>query len=145
MRKALIFIGCLVFAGSAAAQYRWVDKDGRVQYGDTPPTGASASALRPPPPAAAPDKAPLTNAEKDADFRKRQLDDDGERQKQAQSEQEAKLKRENCAQAKDAVRTLEAGGRVARVDEKGERHFLDEAQIGQEVARARQAAQQWCN
>src|SRR5687767_4650906 len=144
MRKALILITSLVFAGSAAAQYRWVDKNGRVQYGDTPPTGASASALRPPP-AAAPDKAPLTNAEKDADFRKRQMDDDGERQKQAQSEQEAKLKRENCAQAKDAVRTLEAGGRVARVDEKGERRFLDETRIGQEVACAPQAAQQWCN
>jgi hypothetical protein len=117
MRKALILVTSLVFAGSALAQYRWVDKDGRVQYGDTPPAGASASALRPPPPAAAPDKAPLTNAEKDADFRKRQMDGDAERQKQAQSEQEAKLKRENCAQAKDAVRTLEAGGRVARVDE----------------------------
>jgi hypothetical protein len=145
MRKALILVTSLVFAGSAAAQYRWVDKNGRVQYGDTPPTGASASALRPPPPAATSDSAPLTNAEKDADFRKRQMDADGERQKQALTEREAKDKRENCAQAKDAVRTLEAGGRVARVDDKGERYFLDEAQIAQEAARARQAAQQWCN
>jgi hypothetical protein len=145
MRKALILITSLVFAGSAAAQYRWVDKNGRVQYGDTPPTGASASALRPSPPTATSDKAPLSNAEKEADFRKRQMDADGVRQKQALTEREAKDKRENCAQAKDAVRTLEAGGRVARVDDKGERYFLDEAQIAQEAARARQAAQQWCN
>ena len=145
MRKALILITSLVFAGSAAAQYRWVDKNGRVQYGDTPPTGASASALRPPPPAGTSDQAPLTNAEKDADFRKRQMDADGERQKQALTEREAKDKRENCAQAKDAVRTLESGGRIARVDDKGERYFLDEAQIAQEAARARQAVQQWCN
>jgi|SRR5688572_30209929 len=144
MRKALILITSLVFAGSAAAQYRWVDKNGRVQYGDTPPTGASASALRPPP-AATSDKAPPTNAEKEADFRKRQMQADGERQKQALTEREAKDKRENCAQAKDAVRTLESGGRIARVDDKGERYFLDEAQIAQEAARARQAVQQWCN
>jgi hypothetical protein len=145
MRKALILITSLIFASTAAAQYKWVDKNGKVQYGDTPPPGVNASTLRPPPPGAGADKAPLTNAEKDADFRKRQADGDPDRQKQAQSEQEAKVKRENCAQAKEAVRTLEAGGRLARVDEKGERYFLDDAQIAQETARARQAAQQWCN
>ncbi len=145
MRKALIFIGCLVFAGSAAAQYRWVDKDGRVQYGDTPPTGASASAVRPLPAGAASDKAPLSHAEKEAEFRKRRLEAEKDREKQTQAESEARDKAENCARAKENVRTLEAGGRVTRLDEKGERYFLDEAQIGQEVARARQAAQQWCN
>jgi hypothetical protein len=145
MLKPMLFALGLMLAGTAGAQYKWVDKNGKVQYGDTPPPGVNASTVRPPSPSAAADKAPLTNAEKDADFRKRQMDGDAERQKQAQSEQEAKVKRENCAQAKEAVRTLEAGGRVARVDEKGERYFLDDAQIAQEAARARQAAQQWCS
>ena len=145
MLKPVLFALGLLVAGTAAAQYKWVDKNGKVQYGDTPPPGVNASALRPPSPGAAADNAPLTNAEKDAEFRKRQMDGDPDRQKQVQSEQEAKLKRENCAQAKEAVRTLQAGGRVARVDEKGERYFLDDAQIAQETARARQAAQQWCN
>ena len=145
MLKPVLFALGLLVAGTAAGQYKWVDKNGKVQYGDTPPPGVNASTLRPPPPGAGADKAPLTNAEKDADFRKRQADGDPDRQKQAQSEQEAKVKRENCAQAKEAVRTLEAGGRLARVDEKGERYFLDDAQIAQETARARQAAQQWCN
>ena len=145
MLKTFLLIFGLALAGTAGAQYKWVDKNGKVQYGDTPPPGVNASTVRPPSPGAAADKAPLTNAEKDADFRKRQMDGDAERQKQAQSEQEAKVKRENGAQAKEAVRTLEAGGRVARVDEKGERYFLDDAQIAQEAARARQAAQQWCS
>jgi hypothetical protein len=34
---------------------------------------------------------------------------------------------------------------VTRTDAKGERYYLDDAQIAQETARARQSAQQWCN
>jgi transcriptional regulator with AAA-type ATPase domain len=49
------------------------------------------------------------------------------------------------AQAQRALlRTLESGQRIARTDAKGERSFLDEAQVAQEAAKARQAVQQWC-
>jgi hypothetical protein len=54
------------------------------------------------------------------------------------------VKRENCARAQDALRTLETGQRVARTDTKGERYFLDDAQTAQETARARQSVQEWC-
>ena len=39
----------------------------------------------------------------------------------------------------------EAIQRIARLDAKGERYFLEEAQIQQEATQARQAIQQWCN
>ena len=153
MFKALVLITGLVFASAAMAQYKWVDKNGKVQYGDTPPPGANATALRPPPqPGAEPEakkpsrrSGPASLAEKDAEFRKRQQDADKEREKHAKSEQEAQEKRENCARAQEYLRGLEAGQRVTRVDAKGERYFLDDAQIAQEKAKARQVAQQWCS
>ena len=162
MRKALLLIASLAFTGTAAAQYKWVDQNGRIQYGDTPPVGASSSAVRPSSPAprteatqdeagdeankdlTKKDKAPATMAEKEADFRKRRLDADKEREKQAQAQQASDQKRENCARARENARLLE-GGRVTRVDAKGERYFLDEAQIAQEMIRARQVVQEWCN
>ena len=151
MRKALVFVACLVFSGAAAAQHKWVDQNGRIQYGDTPPPGARTSTLRPPSPSGAPPEAkqdearkpPATLAEKEADFRTRRQEAEKEREKQAKAREQAEDKRENCARAKEMVRALETG-RVARTDAKGERYYLDDAQLQQETAKARRDAQQWC-
>jgi len=149
MKKALLFIliiGCA--AAASAQQYKWVDKDGKVRYGDVPPPGVTATPMRPPPPGTAPAPAAKKDGEKplspEAAFRKRQEEAEKEREKQAKAGQEAQEKRENCTRAEDALRSLESGQRVARTDSKGERYFLDDAQTAQETARARQSVQEWC-
>jgi hypothetical protein len=159
MLRALLFVAGCALAGAAAAQHKWVDSNGRVQYGDTPPAGVKSTPVRPPPaPLSQPEasatkegaktdeakKGPLTNTEKDADFRKRQQDTQQEREKQAKAQQAADDKRENCARAQEAVRGLDSG-RIARTNASGERYFLDDAQLAQETVKARQTAQQWCN
>ncbi len=158
MKRAIVFAAACAFAAAAVAQqYKWVDKNGRVQYGDVPPPGVKATPLRPPPsaPAGAPapkaadksaaaKKGPQTPREMEADFRKRQQEAAKDQEKQAQEQQAAADKRENCARAQENLRTLESGQRIARTDAAGERYFLEEAQIAQEIAKARQAVQQWC-
>ena len=45
MRSILILAGLAVSLAAASQEiYRWVDKDGKVRYGDTPPPGAKKSA-----------------------------------------------------------------------------------------------------
>jgi hypothetical protein len=133
----------LCFA-AAAQQYKWVDKDGRVQYGDSPPPGVKATPMRPPatPAAGAAAKSP-TSAEKDAAFRKRQLEASKARDKQESAAQDAELRKQNCASAQDAVRTIEQG-RVRRLDAKGEFVYLDDNQLVQEMARAKKSVADWC-
>jgi hypothetical protein len=153
MLKALLFTTSLLFAGAAMAQYKWVDKNGKLQYGDTPPPGVTASQMRPPPPLSQPEaparsdsrRGPASVAQKDAEFRKRQQEAEQGREKQAKAQQEADGKRENCARAQENLRALESGQRISRTDAKGERYFLEDGQIAQETAKARQTAQQWCN
>jgi len=155
MKRALVFAAACAFAAAAMAQqYKWVDKNGRVQYGDAPPPGVKATPLRPPPPAPAPaakaadpnaaKKGPLTPAEREAEYRKRQQEAAKDREKLAQEEKAAQAKKENCSRAQDHVRTVQSGARLSGVDAKGERYYLDEAQVAQELARAQQAVQQWC-
>jgi hypothetical protein len=155
MLKAIALIAGLAFVGAAAAQSKWVDRDGRVTYGDAPPQGANAQSMRRAPspyasqaeaPADKKDEAkkPLTAAEQDAEFRKRQKEAEKDREKQAKSEQNAADKRENCARAQENVQVLETG-RVARYDSKGERYYLDDGQLAQESVKARQAVRDWCN
>jgi hypothetical protein len=149
MRKLLLFAATLAFAAMALAQqYRWVDKDGRVQYGDVPPPGVSASRLKGPAaaPAAEPKtKGTLTPAEQEAAFRKRQQEAEKDRDKQAQTEQQAQAKRDNCARAQENLRMLESGQRITRTDAKGERYYLEDTQVAQEAAKARQVVQASCS
>jgi hypothetical protein len=152
MKRLLVLLIGGALAGAAfAQQYRWTDKDGRVQYGDTPPPGVKATPLRgaPAPAAAAPAASKAgskaqTAAERDAEFRKRQEEGAKARDKQDVAAQDAQAKKENCANAQEAMRTLEIG-RVRKVDPQGEYYFLDDAQIEQEKARARKSIADWCN
>ena len=86
-----------------------------------------------------------TSAEQEQAFRKRQLEaakaQEGQRKKQA----EASDKAENCKRAKAALANLQLGGRQMRIDDRGERVYLDDQQIAQETAKARQDAAAACN
>jgi hypothetical protein len=158
-RTCLLIALLLAAAGASAQQYKWVDRNGRVQYGDVPPAGANAVPLRgpssrAPAPVAAPEgkaeendevkKGPLTLKDQEAEFRKRREEAEKARLKQAEAAEQMSAKKENCALAQNQLRTMESGQRISRTDASGERYFLDDTQIAQEAAKARQAVQQWC-
>ena len=151
----------LIFGSAVhAQQFKWVDKSGKTQYGDNPPPGVKATPLKgpsTPPPAPVPagkdagkdaakdaKKGPLTPAEQEQAFRKRQVDADKAREEAAKKEQEAAAKAANCNQARGSLRQLESGERVLRTDAKGERVFLEDSQRQQEIGRAQKSVSEWC-
>ncbi len=160
MTKSVLLAVMLAFAASAFAQmYRWVDKDGRVHYTATPPPpGVKARTLQAPTVTApAPDEAakdaaakdaprgPLTPAEQEQEFRKRQLEAQKASEKQAQAAKEAEIKQGNCDRARAALATYESGQRVARTNAQGERYYLEEDALARETDAARQAVRDWCS
>lgn len=147
MKTLLVLLAGWCFAGVALAQhYKWVDKDGRTQYGDTPPPGVKATPLRGAPAPAAPKPAgkAASAAERDAEFKKRQEEAAKAKDKQDTVSADTDAKKLNCANAQESVRTLEIG-RVRRVKPDGEYYFLDDAQIAEEMARAKKSVADWCN
>jgi len=162
MRTASIAVftvlACLM-TGAQAQVYCWNTKDGKRECGDTPPPGIKATTMgapsapaAPPSPAGAKDatakgakKGPLTPGEQEQEFRKRQLETQKSREKDEQAQQQAEAKQQNCERAREAMRILESGQRIARVDKEGERYYLDEAQVAQETDKARQAVQRSCS
>jgi len=143
----------LSIAGSAGAQtYKWTDNDGKVRYGDTPPAGAKVTPVRAPQSAAAtpaPEskdakKGALTPAEQEQAYRKRQADA-GKQAEKADAELRAQAQRsEACERTREYLRTLESGQRIQRTSPSGERYFLDDDQVAQEIAREQQARQANC-
>jgi hypothetical protein len=156
--RVLVCAVSLAFAAGAAAQaYRWVDKDGKVRYGDTPPPGVAAKPLNVPqggassaapaaPEAAAKDakKGPLTPSEQEKDYRKRQADAQKAAAKADQEQKDAQIRADNCRRAQTALRTLETGQRVVTTDAQGERYYLNDEEIAKQTAVARQQISDWC-
>ena len=152
VRLVLVLGAALIAALPAAAQlYKYTGPDGKVQYSDRPPsdgrkaekvtssrvssvpsgttTAAAASGD------AAKSTAPKTAAEQDQAFRQRRIDAEEKAKKDEKLAQDQQQKTESCAGARRELAGLQSGARVARLNEKGERVFLDDAGIQGEITR----------
>jgi hypothetical protein len=152
MMRLLLLAALGVCFAASAQQYKWVDQNGRTQYGDTPPPGVKATPMRAPAAASSPAPAaaqsggkPASAAEQDAAFRKRQDDAAKAADKAAQTAGDAAQKKEQCARSQEYLRSLESGQRIAVTGKDGERAYIDDDQRASETAKARQMVQQACN
>ena len=84
-------------------------------------------------PSSAKKQAPLTTAEKNAEFNKRKMEQAELDKKAAEQEKLAADKAKNCERARAYHRALDSGERLARMDGNGERYFLNEQQRAQEL------------
>lgn len=137
---------------TAAEISKWVDAQGRVHYSDQPPPGVVVKKIDPPPPPLPTPKAvkdalksgPKTVAEKDLDYRKRKVDAEETAEKNKKSDAEAKLKLDNCTNAKASLRARQEGVRMFTLNEQGERVYPDDTERAQLVANAQKEVDSWC-
>ena len=157
---AAVGASLLVLALPAQAQWTWKDERGQVQYSDLPqPKGKPAERIllrpQPAPPAVVRGaSAPLAAASAPAtaasavdpalEARRRQAEQDEASRRQAEDARAAQTRAINCERARAALRTLDSGTRMARVNEKGEREFLDDAARAREAQDARQVIASDC-
>ncbi|MBE7368288.1 DUF4124 domain-containing protein [Ramlibacter pallidus] len=144
-RLALLAIACSVPL-VAAAQWQWVDKQGRRVFSDQapPPDIAPDRILKQPgqrgavAPAAAPEATSTAAAAGTAlpkptgkdpalEQKRKQAEAEEAIKKKAEEEKVAAARLENCNRAKASKATYDSGERVARVNAKGEREFIDDA------------------
>ena len=147
MKKIIVLACALALAPIASAQmYKYVDKNGKTVYTDQPPPEADPKAMRIPSSAtgsSAP--APAKSAvQQDKELQKG-------REKQAEAGKKAdeaaayaKAQEERCNSAKGAYEQYAQGGRIARINEKGEKEFLGDAEIDAARERARAQMEQAC-
>lgn len=154
-----LFVGVAVCL-PALAQWAWKDASGRTVFSDQPPPAsvkkdqivrqpANNVLSAPSAPAAAAGKAaptaPKTVAEREQEYRKRQLDRAETEKKQADEQAMTARRQQECDRARGYLRQLEDGIRIARTDAQGNREILDDAQRATETARARELIQANCN
>jgi hypothetical protein len=160
IRFALLALALLA-AGAAQAQvYKCLDAGGRTVYSQDPcPPSMKREAMSkggvPSAPAAAPTDAaagkagaksgPPSVADQEQAFRKRQQDAAKAEKEADDKANQAKLKEQNCNNARQRLATYTMGGRISRVDANGERYYMEDSQIEAEKARAQADVSQMCN
>ncbi len=162
LRVFLFGLACTV-SMTAAAQWQWMDKDGRKVFSDRPPPAdipdknvlkqpgghrnraqepaavtpaADSSSPAPAPAAQTAANAPkLSGKDKELEARKKQAEEAEAARKKAEEEKFAKAKAENCTRARQAKASLDSGVRIARTNAQGEREIMDDAARAAETKR----------
>jgi hypothetical protein len=149
---ALGFASTVAALSAHAQTYQWKDSSGRTVISDNPPPASARGAKAlgtspaPAPAASAPQTtdAAKTTAEKDMEFKKRQQEAREKSDKEAKEAAQAAQLRETCERARTHLQALESGRRMILPDGKGGETFLEDAQRGGEIERARNAIAESC-
>jgi hypothetical protein len=134
--KWLALVALLVALPASAQMYKCVDQRGVVHYTDQPTAGCKGGAvnIQPIPPLSGEAAKPQASdpAQQDADFNRRQI----ERERQDSLGKAAQ--QERCARVRQELAWLSAGTRVARINDAGERVYMDDATRDARVAQLKQ-------
>ena len=158
--RALVLALALAVPAVCQAQWRWIDRNGQTVFSDQPPPPETPAAkilaqpgvkakpvadeavapAQPASRAAAPLRIAASGAKasgKDKTLldKKKQAEAAEEEKRKAQEEETARLRADNCTRAKRSKASFDSGVRITRMNEKGEREVLDDAQRAAEVKR----------
>ena len=150
--KAVIGILVLLVPIAAHGQLlKCISPDGRVEYAADCPAGTKEVQTGIPTTrdgpsssgAASPQQKSL--AEREAEFRKRQMESAEAQKKDQAKASELAQNRENCERARIYLRSLQDGHRISQIDPRtGERVFLEDSARTGEIARAQSAVDSNC-
>ena len=150
--KAAIAILALLAPIAAHGQLlKCIGPDGRVEYATECAPGAKEvqtgirTTREGPSSSGAASPQQKSVADREAEFRKRQMEGAEAQKKEQAKAAELAQNRENCERAQIYLRSLQEGQRISQIDPRtGERIFLEDAARPAEIAKAQQAADSWC-
>jgi len=143
MKRVLLCTALLFWSAMASAVvYKWVDAQGKTQYGDRPPDGVHAEVVEllgthvahaaAPAPSSAPKTAP--GGDKAA-----------QDTKNAVAQDVAESREKQCADAQDRYKKLIEGRRLYKTGSDGERQYLTSDEIDAERLNAKRDVDATCN
>jgi hypothetical protein len=150
MKRVLLCAALLAWSGLASAVvYKWIDAQGKLQYGDRPPDGVHAEIVeglggshgpRSETPRAAPASAPQAVT---GSSQTKGTPDDGA--KKAVDEDVAQAKDKQCADAQERYKGLIEGRKIYKAGPDGERQYLTSEEIDSERLNAKREVDSICN
>lgn len=149
LHPGVLLLLALLAAPAGADVYKWTDAQGKVHYGDQPPSSATLTPYHPKTSEAAEARAVEARRKAADQAASRRLEQEKAREaasgQLAASQEEARRKAENCQRARANLEMLQrANMRLSTVDSQGQARVLDAAARQTEIERANQAIAENC-
>jgi Domain of unknown function (DUF4124) len=154
VRLSVIVFAALALAAVAETVYKWVDERGVTHYSASPPKGGKAVEIKaddPPPPPSPGSSQPIQKTTKEVleGYQKDRAARE-EAQKKIELEQavaraEVAARRQRCIQARQNSYVLQQPTPVFRMNERGERVYLDDTARAAELERFNAAIKRFCD
>ena len=144
MKRLLLFAALIAWSGMASAVvYKWVDAQGKLQYGDRPPDGVHAEVveLLIPHPASTRSASTTAPAARNASVPVAKDTDD----KKTVAQDVAQTRDKQCTDAQERYKKLIEGRRLYKTGPNGERQFMNSEEIDTERLNAKQDVDNICN
>jgi hypothetical protein len=148
MKRLLLFAALIAWSGMASAVvYKWIDAQGKLQYGDRPPDGvhaevvellvahAAASRAASPSTSSAPPKSAVANPPSPKDAQ----------DKAAVAQDVSQTKDKQCTEAQDHYKKLIEGRRLYKTGANGDRQYMTSEEIDTERLNAKRDIDAICN
>jgi len=147
MKRLLLFAALVAWSGMAGAVvYKWVDAQGKLQYGDRPPDGVHAEVVEllgthvaRTAPAKAESAPNLKTTNRD------QPNQNDAAAKRAVDNDVAQTREKQCADAQDRYKKMIEGRRLYKTGANGERQYLTSEEIDYERLNAKRDVDATCN
>jgi hypothetical protein len=150
MKRVLLCAALIAWSGMASAVvYKWIDTQGKLQYGDRPPDGvhaevvemlgnhvARAAASRP--------ASPSNPASQAANTPQNPTADEASAKKSVDADV-AQTREKQCADAQDRYKKLIEGRKLYKTGADGERQYLTSEEIDSERVNAKRDLDAICN
>jgi len=145
MKRLLLFAALIAWSGIASAVvYKWVDAQGKLQYGDRPPDGVHAEVVEllgvHPGAASAGRTTPASSQSAPAPANAKPDD-----VKRAVDQDVAQTKDKQCADAQERYKKLIEGRRIYKTGPDGERQYMTSDEIDSERLNAKRDIDIICN
>jgi hypothetical protein len=144
-RTLVLLCACLAaFNVSAQKMYKWVDEKGVTHFSENPPPDGNKNARQIEVKPIQSDR-PYTESwkQREAEARERRAKQ-GVADEQA-NKQEAQQRAQKCRQAQKTIDTMTNYARVFRLNEKGERVWMEDNEKSAELADAKRDAAKYCD
>jgi len=147
MKRVLLCAALIAWSGMAlAVVYKWVDAQGKTQYGDRPPDGIHAEIVELLGTHAADRSAsPVVSTSRPRMVAQEPALAEQASAKQAVQEDVAQTKEKQCADAQAHYKQLIEGRRLYKTGADGEREYLTSAEIDTERVNAKIAVDTTCD
>lgn len=124
--------------------YEYKDASGKTVYTDQLPPGVSGRTRDSGERSAASGGTQKSVAERDVEFKKRQQDQKEAAERAQKDVTKKDAAKEDCSLAQRQLNLLESGERIATIDTKGERKYMEDSERAAEIVRYRKLINEAC-